>query len=76
VQVPALVSFNTASFPDSLALAKEGSLTIGSVDAIQKLHIRWVLLQQDCLQAYTTDLLCARSRVSKTTALSCAQQTL
>lgn len=37
-------SFNSASFPDSLALAKEASMAIGSIDEIQKLHIRSVPL--------------------------------
>jgi DNA damage-binding protein 1 len=32
--------FNSESFPDSLALATENSLTIGTIDDIQKLHIR------------------------------------
>jgi hypothetical protein len=32
--------FNSESFPDSLALATENSLTIGTLDDIQKLHIR------------------------------------
>ncbi len=30
-----LASFDTLSFPDSLAIAKEESLTIGSIDEIQ-----------------------------------------
>lgn len=46
VQVNFLTSFNSASFPDSLALAKEGTLTIGSIDEIQKLHIQSVHLQE------------------------------
>lgn len=39
-----MTSFNSSSFPDSLALAKEGAMTIGSIDEIQKLHIRTVPL--------------------------------
>ena len=39
-----MTSFNSASFPDSLAIAKESGLTIGSIDEIQKLHIRAVPL--------------------------------
>ena len=39
-----MTSFNSASFPDSLAIAKEGGLSIGSIDEIQKLHIRAVPL--------------------------------
>jgi hypothetical protein len=34
--------FNSESFPDSLALATESSLTIGTIDEIQKLHIRYL----------------------------------
>lgn len=43
-QVNFMSSFNSASFPDSLALAKEASMAIGSIDEIQKLHIRSVPL--------------------------------
>uniref|UniRef100_A0A7S0WJG8 DNA damage-binding protein 1 n=1 Tax=Chlamydomonas leiostraca TaxID=1034604 RepID=A0A7S0WJG8_9CHLO len=43
-EVTFMAPFNSASFPDSLAIAKEGSLTIGTVDAIQKLHVRTVPL--------------------------------
>lgn len=42
MQVNLMTSFNSASFPDSLAIAKESGLTIGSIDEIQKLHIRAV----------------------------------
>ncbi len=42
MQVNVMTSFNSASFPDSLAIAKESGLTIGSIDEIQKLHIRAV----------------------------------
>lgn len=41
-----MTSFNSASFPDSLAIAKESGLIIGSIDEIQKLHIRAVPLGQ------------------------------
>lgn len=43
-QVNFMSSFNSSSFPDSLALSKEGSISIGSIDEIQKLHIRTVPL--------------------------------
>lgn len=43
-EVNLMTSFNSASFPDSLAIAKEGGLSIGSIDEIQKLHIRAVPL--------------------------------
>lgn len=39
-----MAEFNCDSFPDSLALATENSLTIGTIDEIQKLHIRTVPL--------------------------------
>lgn len=35
---------NSEGFPDSLAVASEGALTIGTIDEIQKLHIRTVPL--------------------------------
>ena len=43
-QVNFMAPFNSASFPDSLAIAKEDSLTLGTIDGIQKLHIRTVPL--------------------------------
>lgn len=33
-----MASFNTASFPDSLAIVKEETLTIGTIDEIQVGH--------------------------------------
>jgi DNA damage-binding protein 1 len=36
--------FNAESFPDCLAVATDGALTLGNVDDIQKLHIRTVPL--------------------------------
>ena len=43
-QVNFMTPFNSSSFPDSLAIAKEAVLTIGSIDEVQKLHIRTVPL--------------------------------
>ncbi|KAL4189515.1 hypothetical protein AMTRI_Chr08g165760 [Amborella trichopoda] len=43
-EVNHMCPFNSAAFPDSLAIAKEGELTIGSIDDIQKLHIRAIPL--------------------------------
>jgi len=43
-EVNHMCPFNSASFPDSLAIGKEGELTIGTIDDIQKLHIRTVPL--------------------------------
>jgi len=37
---------NTDAYPDSMALADDGSLTIGTIDEIQKLHIRTVALAE------------------------------
>lgn len=45
-EVNYMASFNTSSFPNSLAIAKEGTMTIGSIDEIQKLHIRTVPLHE------------------------------
>ena len=43
-EVNHMCPFNSAAFPDSLAVASESSLTIGTTDDIQKLHIRTVPL--------------------------------
>ncbi|KAK3419095.1 hypothetical protein EUGRSUZ_H04822 [Eucalyptus grandis] len=43
-EVSHMCQFNSAAFPDSLAIAKEGELTIGTIDDIQKLHIRSIPL--------------------------------
>lgn len=45
-EVSHIASFNASSFPDSLALVKPGSLSIGSMDDIQKLHVRTVPLHE------------------------------
>lgn len=39
-----MCDFNCPSFPDSLALSTGSSLTIGSIEEIQKLHIQTVPL--------------------------------
>lgn len=41
-----MASFHSASFPGSLAIAKEASLAIGTIDEIQKLHMRTVPLRE------------------------------
>ncbi|CAA7054607.1 unnamed protein product [Microthlaspi erraticum] len=41
-EVSHMCPFNSAAFPDSLAIAREGELTIGTIDEIQKLHIRTI----------------------------------
>ncbi|KAG0461871.1 hypothetical protein HPP92_020347 [Vanilla planifolia] len=47
-EVSHMCPFNSAAFPDSLAIAKEGELTIGTIDDIQKLHIRSIPLGEQC----------------------------
>ena len=39
-EVTTISSFNSSDFPDSLAIASEDAMSIGSIDEIQKLHIR------------------------------------
>ena len=39
-EVNYMTSFHSESFPDSLAIATESELKIGTIDDIQKLHIR------------------------------------
>ena len=56
--------FNSESFPDSLALATENTLTIGTIDEIQKLHIRYTLFYSlNCSK--NTDLFVGPSRLGK-----------
>jgi DNA damage-binding protein 1 len=43
-EVDCICSFSTEAFPDSLAIASEGNLMIGTIDEIQKLHIRTIPL--------------------------------
>jgi len=43
-EVNFMTSFNSAGFPNSLAIATESSMTVGTIDEIQKLHIRTVPL--------------------------------
>ncbi len=45
--VTAISPFNGENFPDCLALANEEQLSIGTMDAIQKLHIRTVPLGEE-----------------------------
>ena len=42
--VTAMARLNAAAFPDALALARPAGLSIGTVDAIQRLHVRAVPL--------------------------------
>ncbi|XP_047339396.1 DNA damage-binding protein 1 [Impatiens glandulifera] len=56
-EVSHMCPFNSAAFPDSLAIAREGELTIGTIDDIQKLHIRTIPLGEHarriCHQEHT-----------------------
>ncbi|XP_019874533.2 DNA damage-binding protein 1 [Aethina tumida] len=45
-EVNHMCSLNAEAYPDSLALATDNSVTIGTIDEIQKLHIRTVPLQE------------------------------
>lgn len=68
-EVNFLASFHTPSFPDSLAIAKEGSLTIGTMDEIQKLHIRAIPLGEQPRRI-------AHQEASHTFAILTTQQTM
>ncbi|KAK9886320.1 hypothetical protein WA026_015830 [Henosepilachna vigintioctopunctata] len=45
-EVNHMCSLNSEAYPDSLALATDSSVTIGTIDEIQKLHIRTVPLYE------------------------------
>lgn len=45
-EVNHMCSLNSEAYPDSLALATDGTVTIGTIDEIQKLHIRTVPLHE------------------------------
>lgn len=65
-EVSHMASFNTAAFPDSLALGKADSLLIGTIDEIQKLHIRTVPLGEQPRRI-------AHQDTSRTFAVTCTQ---
>lgn len=65
-QVHFIASFHSASFPDSLAIAKGGGLALGSVDEIQKLHVRTVALGEQPRRI-------AHQDASRTFAVTCTQ---
>jgi DNA damage-binding protein 1 len=55
-QVEYMCPINSKSYPDSLALLSDGILRIGTMDNIQKLHIRTVKLNETVRRiAYQTD---------------------
>jgi len=45
-EVNHMCAFNSENFPESLAIATENTLTIGTIDDIQKLHIRTIPLHE------------------------------
>ncbi|XP_044728814.1 DNA damage-binding protein 1 isoform X2 [Chrysoperla carnea] len=45
-EVNHMCSLNAEAYPDSLALATDGCVTIGTIDEIQKLHIRTIPLRE------------------------------
>ncbi|KAL4429821.1 hypothetical protein ABPG77_010938 [Micractinium sp. CCAP 211/92] len=68
-EVGHMAGFNTAAFPDSLALGKQDSLLIGTIDEIQKLHIRTVPLGEQPRRI-------AHQEGSRTFAVTCTQATM
>jgi len=66
-EVNQICAFNSASFPESLAIATEESLTIGTIDDIQKLHIRDIPLREMprriCHQESSSSFGCNNSQI-------------
>jgi len=74
-EVTFMSPFNTKSFPGSLALASETTLSIGNVDNIQKLHVETVHLQNEepvriAYQASTRTVCVCSKRTLQESALS------
>jgi DNA damage-binding protein 1 len=46
MQVNYIAGFTTKCFPDSLAIVKPGGMAIGTMDSIQRLHVRTVPLNE------------------------------
>ncbi|XP_050293342.1 DNA damage-binding protein 1 [Anthonomus grandis grandis] len=58
-EVKQMCSLNAEAYPDSLALATATSVTIGTIDEIQKLHIRTIPLQESPMRiAYQESTQC------------------
>ncbi|KAL4855081.1 DNA damage-binding protein 1 [Chlorella vulgaris] len=68
-EVGHMAPFNTAAFPDSLALGKQESLLIGTIDDIQKLHVRTVPLGEQPRRI-------AHQESSRTFAVTCTKATI
>merc|ERR1711881_388309 len=45
-EVKHMCPLNAEAYPDSLALATDSTVTIGTIDEIQKLHIRTIRLRE------------------------------
>lgn len=67
-EVTHMCCFNSASFPDSLAVASKSALTIGTIDDIQKLHIRTIPLGEQPRRI-------AHQEASRTFAVCCTRLT-
>ncbi|KAL0398278.1 UNVERIFIED_CONTAM: DNA damage-binding protein 1 [Sesamum radiatum] len=74
-EVSHMCPFNSAAFPDSLAIAKEGELTIGTIDDIQKLHIRSIPLEEHarriCHQEQTRTFAICSLKYNQSSAEDC-----
>ncbi|CAH0552007.1 unnamed protein product [Brassicogethes aeneus] len=79
-EVNHMCSLNAEAYPDSLALATDNSVTIGTIDEIQKLHIRTVPLQESPKRiAYqetsqTFGVIASRVDIQDSTGLNPARQ--
>ncbi|KAF5270894.1 hypothetical protein FQR65_LT17766 [Abscondita terminalis] len=78
-EVNHMCSLNAEAYPDSLALATDTSVTIGTMDEIQKLHIRTVNLQESPRriayqeQSQTFGVLSVRMDIQDSTGLNPAR---
>ncbi|XP_071054441.1 DNA damage-binding protein 1 [Onthophagus taurus] len=78
-EVNHMCSLNAEAYPDSLALATDSSVTIGTIDEIQKLHIRTVSLQESPRriayqeQSQTFGVLSVRMDIQDSTGLNPAR---
>lgn len=78
-EVNHMCSLNAEAYSDSLALATDTSVTIGTIDEIQKLHIRTVPLQESPRrityqeQSKTFGVLTARINIQDSTGLNPAR---
>ncbi|KAJ8941355.1 hypothetical protein NQ314_010418 [Rhamnusium bicolor] len=79
-EVNHMCSLNAEAYPDSLALATDTSVTIGTIDEIQKLHIRTVPLQESARriayqeQSQSFGVVTSRIDIQDSTGLNPARQ--